>query len=73
MFEILIEPPARGFPSCVAQSTEQAPLRVKLRRRTELRHETVIADPVHEHATVFGFVQFAIPPFLNRKSKIWKI
>jgi hypothetical protein len=33
---------------------------MKLRRSTKLGHETVIADPVHEHATVFGLVQLAI-------------
>ena len=48
MLEMVIEPLPRGLPSFVAQSAQQTPLRLKLRRRIKLRHETVAADPVRK-------------------------
>src|ERR1700748_1783899 len=59
MVEILIEPLRCSLPPFVAQSAQQAPLRVKLRRGTELRHQTVISNPVHKHAAMFFPVQLA--------------
>jgi hypothetical protein len=40
---------------------------VKLRGGAELRHQAVIADPVHQHATVLLFVQLAAVDQFGRK------
>ncbi len=54
------EPLARRLPSFVAQPAEQAPFGVQLRPAAELRHQGIVADPVNQHAAVFGPVQLTI-------------
>ena len=53
VFEVLIKPLPCCLPSFAAQSAQQAPLRVKVRCCAKPRHDIVVANPVHEHATVF--------------------
>ena len=60
IIKMLIEPFSRGLAPGVAQPAEQAPFRVEMRSRSELRHQAVIADPVHEHAAVLGLIELAI-------------
>jgi len=67
VLEVLIEPLPSCLPPFVAQSAQQAPFRVELRRCTKLRHETIVADPVHKHATVSVSVQLAIIDQSRRK------
>src|SRR5262245_30419299 len=67
MLEIGVEPGFRGLAAGVAQAAEQAPFRVKLRGRAELRHQGIVADPVHEHAPVPFAVELARIDQLCRK------
>src|SRR5262249_57848311 len=47
MLEIGGQPRRRAVASGVAQAAQQAPFRVKLRRSPKLRHQGIVADPVH--------------------------
>ena len=57
---MLIEPFSRGLAPGVAQPAEQAPFRVEMRAGPELRHQAVVANPVHEHAAMPLRIQLAI-------------